>query len=113
MFRRVFVCFKACWKEFLDGCRPYLAVDATALNERFRGQFVAATAIDAHNWLFLVAYGVLETESIERWIWFLQNLCQVIGCSLEWSIGNACDTLLQILARYSKESLMRTYDHQH
>jgi hypothetical protein len=35
-FRRVFVSFKACWKGLLVGCRPYLAVDATALNRRFR-----------------------------------------------------------------------------
>ncbi|XP_035817447.1 uncharacterized protein [Zea mays] len=78
-FRRVFVSFKACWKGFLDGCRPYLAVDATALNGRFRGQLVAACAIDAHNWLFPVAYGVLEAESEESWKWFLQNLRVVIG----------------------------------
>ena len=26
-FRRVFVSFKACWEGFLDGCRPYLAVE--------------------------------------------------------------------------------------
>jgi hypothetical protein len=34
------------------------------MNGRFRGQLVAATTIDAHNCLFSVAYGVLETESI-------------------------------------------------
>jgi zinc finger SWIM domain-containing protein 3 len=78
-FRRVFVCFKACWKGFLDGCRPYLVVDATFLNERFKGFLVAANAIDAHNWLFPIAYGVLEKESVGSWTWFLQNLRQVIG----------------------------------
>jgi hypothetical protein len=71
-FRRVFVSFKACWKGFLVGCRPYLVVDS--LNGRFRGQLVVACAIDGHNWLFLVAYGVLETECVESWTWFLDNL---------------------------------------
>jgi hypothetical protein len=53
-------------------------VDATTLNERFRGQLVATCVIDEHNWLFPVAYGVLEIESVESWIWFLQNLRQII-----------------------------------
>jgi hypothetical protein len=60
-FRSFFVSYMACWKGFLSGCRPYLAVDATSLNGRFRGQLVVVCAIVAHNWFFPVAYGVLET----------------------------------------------------
>ena len=83
-FRRVFVSFKACWKGFQDGCRPYLAVDATALNGRYRGQLVAACAIDAHNWLFPVAYGVLETESTESWTWFSRICGRLLGFLMVW-----------------------------
>ena len=78
-FRRVFVSFKASWQGFLDGCRPYLAVDATTLNGRYRGQLVSACVVDACNWIFPVAYGVLETENIESWTWFFQNLKDLIG----------------------------------
>lgn len=62
-FRTVFVCFEACRQGFLAGCRPYLAVDATFLTGRFKGQLVEACAVDAHNFVFPVAYGVLETKS--------------------------------------------------
>ncbi|KAM0914690.1 hypothetical protein ACQ4PT_011340 [Festuca glaucescens] len=78
-FRRVFVCFEACRRGFLEGCRPYLAIDATFLTGRFKGQLVAACAVDGHNFVLPVAYGVLEAESEESWTWFLQNLRQVIA----------------------------------
>jgi hypothetical protein len=54
-------------------------VDTIALHGRFKGQLVAATVVYGHNWMFPVAYKVLEVESEESWIWFLQNLCDLIG----------------------------------
>jgi hypothetical protein len=46
---------------------PYLAIDATFLTGRFRRQLVEACAVNGHNFVFPVAYGVLEAESEESW----------------------------------------------
>jgi hypothetical protein len=45
MFNRLCFALKACVDGFLQGCRPYLAVDNTFLNGRFRGQLCVACAM--------------------------------------------------------------------
>jgi hypothetical protein len=78
-FKRFFVALKPCIDVFLLGCRSYIAMDATHLIGRSRGQLVAAVVVDGHNWLYHVAYRVIESELIESWTWFIQHLKLAIG----------------------------------
>ena len=78
-FCRLFFALRACVDGFLRGCRPYLAVDSTFLTSRFRGHLCIACAIDGHNWMYPVAVGVIESETNENWIWFMERLKEAIG----------------------------------
>ena len=65
-FRRFFFALKPCIDGFLNGCRPYLAVDSTFLTGRFKGQLASANAVDGHNWLYPVCVGVFDSETNEN-----------------------------------------------
>ena len=71
--------FKAAIDGFRNGCRPYISIDATALNELCGGHLPAAQALDGHNWMFPLAFGLFDSESKENWIWFMEQLSKAIG----------------------------------
>jgi hypothetical protein len=47
------------------GCRPYIGFDACHLKEKWKGCLAAATAVDGNNWIFSVAFAIMENESEE------------------------------------------------
>jgi len=83
-FSKMFVALKPCIDGFKNGCIPYLGIDSTALTGRWKGQLASAIAIDGHNWMFPVAYGVFRSESKEIWGWFMRKLEMAIG-SPRWT----------------------------
>ena len=75
----MFVALQPCVHGFLNGCRPFLGVDASSLTGRYSGQLASATSVDGHNWLYNVAYGIFETETKDNWEWFMVHLHRAIG----------------------------------
>jgi hypothetical protein len=84
--------------------RPYLAIDSTFLTDRFNGQLPSATAIDGHNWMYSVSFGVFDSEIIDNWTWFMQLLKQAIGSPSGLAI---CTDASQIVMTGVKECSQR------
>jgi len=78
-FHSFFCCLKPSIDGFLNGCRPYLSIDSTALNGRWNGHLFSATALDGHNWMYPVAFGFFDGETTENWTWFMRELQKAIG----------------------------------
>ena len=78
-FSRMFVALRPCIDGFKNGCRPYLAIDSTALTGRWKGQLASAVGVDGHNWMFPMAYGVFGSETQDNWGWFMNKLAMAIG----------------------------------
>ncbi|XP_014751623.2 uncharacterized protein LOC106865635 [Brachypodium distachyon] len=78
-FHRFFMALKPCVDGFLDGCRPYLSIDSTALNGKWNGHLAACTALDGLNWMYPVAFGFIEVENEDNWRWFMRQVYKAIG----------------------------------
>ncbi|XP_010524705.1 PREDICTED: uncharacterized protein LOC104802686 [Tarenaya hassleriana] len=73
-FHRLFISFYASISGFRQGCRPLLFLDSAVLNSKYQGVFLVATAADAEDGIFPVAFAVVDSETEGNWFWFLEEL---------------------------------------
>ena len=107
-FHRFFCAFKPAIDGFINGCRPYLSIDSTALNGSWNGQLASATSIDGHNWMFPVAFGFFQSETTDNWTWFMQQLHKAIGKQPHLAISSdACKGLENVV-----KSVFSTAEHR-
>lgn len=76
-FRRVFVCPEPSRGAFVFGL-PFLALDGTFLKTRFRQTLLVAVSRDTNNDGMLLAWAIVESESISSWTYFLDHLLEAI-----------------------------------
>lgn len=73
-FQRLFVSFYSSIYGFLNGCLPVIGLGGIHLKSKYLGTLLSATSFDAEGALFPLAFGVVDEENDESWMWFLSEL---------------------------------------
>lgn len=76
VFKRMYVCLGALKIGFIIGCRPILGLDGCHLKSVYGGQLLTAVGLDANNSTWVLAYAMVEMESKDSWLWFLDLLAK-------------------------------------
>ncbi|KAI3891154.1 hypothetical protein MKW98_007459 [Papaver atlanticum] len=82
-FQRLFVSFHTSIFGFVNGCRPLLGLDRKILKSKYPGTLLFATGFDGDGALFPLAFGVVNEESDDNWMWFLSELHNLLEINAE------------------------------
>ncbi|XP_073278271.1 uncharacterized protein [Primulina huaijiensis] len=82
-FQRLFISFQASIYGFLNACRPLLGLDRTFLKSKYLGTLLLATGFDGDGGLFPLAFGVVDEENDDNWMWFLSELHSLLEVNTE------------------------------
>lgn len=82
-FQRLFVSFQASIYGFLNGCRPLLGLDRIALKSKYLGTLLLAAGYDGDGALYPLAFGVIDEETDDNWMWFLSELHSLLELNTE------------------------------
>ncbi|CAL5432807.1 unnamed protein product [Camellia sinensis] len=82
-FQRLFVSFQASIYGFLNACRPLLGLDRSVLKSKYLGTLLFATGFDGDGGLFPLAFGVVDEENDDNWMWFLSELHNLLETNTE------------------------------
>ncbi|XP_022847669.1 uncharacterized protein LOC111370215 [Olea europaea var. sylvestris] len=60
-------------------CRPVVVVDGTYLSGHYGGTLFTACTQDANNSIYILAFGIRDSENDASWTWFFKNLRNAYG----------------------------------
>ncbi|KAI3914585.1 hypothetical protein MKW92_036431 [Papaver armeniacum] len=77
-FHRLFISFHATIQGFENGCRPLIFLDAMYVKSKYLETMLVATAVDANDDAFPIAFAMVDVEDFDNWHWFLEQLKSTI-----------------------------------
>ncbi|CAL9757996.1 unnamed protein product [Musa acuminata subsp. burmannicoides] len=82
-FHRLFISYRASIYGFLYACRPLLELDRAHLKGKYLGTLLCASAVDADDMLFPLAFAIVDIESDDNWMWFVTELRKLFGVNTD------------------------------
>lgn len=82
---KVYICFSACKLGFRYGCRKLIGVDRSYLRG---GVMLTAVGLDTNDYIYPLAYDVVQKENMITWRWLLKYLAEDIqmGNGHDWIV---------------------------
>ncbi|XP_033136844.1 uncharacterized protein LOC103839506 [Brassica rapa] len=74
VFDRFYVCLDVLRRTWKSTCRPIIGVDGCFLRGKTKGQLLVALGRDADNAIYPIAWGVVQVENTDNWLWFVKNI---------------------------------------
>lgn len=82
-FQRLFISFQASIHGFLNACRPIIGLDSVPLKSKYLGTLILAAGFDGDGGLYPLAFGVVNEEIDDNWMWFLAELHSLLETNAE------------------------------
>ncbi|XP_043705320.1 uncharacterized protein LOC122655165 [Telopea speciosissima] len=83
-FQRLFICLDAYKKAFVSGYRPFIGLDGCHLKGRYGGIMLSVVSVDGKNYLFFLAFAIVEVENTATWEFFLHSLADALQDSMDY-----------------------------
>ncbi|XP_048593485.1 uncharacterized protein LOC106412590 [Brassica napus] len=78
-FNRIFICFDNIRRTWKQSCRQLIGVDGCFLKHKVKGQLLVALGRDADNAIYPIAWGAVQVENTENWLWFVRKIKHDLG----------------------------------
>ncbi|XP_038904293.1 uncharacterized protein LOC120090647 [Benincasa hispida] len=78
-FKYVFMALGPCIRGFLNCIYAAIVVDGTYLHKKYKGVLLIATYIDDNNYIYPIAFNIVDGENDASWSWFMNHLKASIG----------------------------------
>ena len=77
-FDQLFIAHAISIQGFAMGCHLIIAIDSSHMSGPYGYALFSATAYDANDYMFQLAFGIISSNNYEDWSWFLVNLKTIV-----------------------------------